>query len=90
MIIFGVIDWPIPLFVVLIACMAVVWLWAIISCVCRKDFSRTEKVAWVLVLLFTNCVGLIAYFVFGSSRRRMRAGRYPKALDPVTGMPESK
>jgi hypothetical protein len=77
-----------PLFLlILVGCLALVWLCALIDCLRRNDFSRREKIAWVIVILFTNYFGLIAYFVFFNRDKRKLASRYPKVLDPITGKP---
>ena len=77
------------LLIFLFGCLVLVWLYALISCLRRKDFSRSEKIAWAIVILFTNYLGLIAYFIFAGRGKQTVAGRYSKALDPVTGKPQN-
>lgn len=89
MLIFADILWGFPLLLlILFGCLALVWLYALVNCLRRKDLSRTEKVAWTMVILFTNYIGLIAYFITCNRKQRRLTGRYPKALDPVTGAPD--
>jgi len=72
----------------LFGCLALLWLYALVNCLRRKDFSRREKVAWTIVILFTKYLGLIAYFIFCNRQTTRPGGRFRKALDPVTGWPE--
>lgn len=81
------INLELPFLLVLFGCLAAVWLWALISCLRRDDFSTRERIAWTLVILFTNYIGLLAYFIFCNREKRKLTGRFPKALDPVTGKP---
>jgi len=39
------------------------WIWMIVDCVTRKFKSNTEKIVWILVILFATWVGSIVYFV---------------------------
>lgn len=76
----------IKILLLLVACLAAVWLWALIACWRRQDLSRSEKIAWSLAI----CSGkLISYFTWAKQDRLKpkAAGRYVKALDPVTGKP---
>ena len=77
------------LLIFLFGCLVLVWLYALISCLRRKDFSQSEKIAWAIVILFTNYLGLIAYFIFTGRSKRSEVGRYAKAIDPVTGKPHN-
>lgn len=40
------------------------WLWMLIDCVTRKFRSNTNKVIWVLVVVFGNIIGALVYFFF--------------------------
>jgi hypothetical protein len=84
---FAQIDLTLILLGILYVCLVVVWLCALINCIRRKDLGRSEKIAWVIVILFTNYIGLIAYFIFTGRRNAPPASRFAKALDPVTGKP---
>jgi hypothetical protein len=83
------INWGLPLLLMLVGCLALVWLYALINCLRRNDFSRSEKIAWSVVILFTSYIGLIAYFIFSNRRKQNASGPYPKALNPVNGKPEN-
>jgi hypothetical protein len=81
------INWGAPLILMLFFGLVLVWLWALVSCLRRDDFSTRERVAWTLVILFGSYFGLLAYFIFCRRGKRPLTGRYAKALDPVTGKP---
>jgi len=57
---------------------AAFWIWAfvfwilmIVDCVKRKFHEDSEKVVWILVLIFTNLIGaLIYYFVVKNKKKR--------------------
>ena len=36
--------------------------------VIRNDFTKNNKVVWILVILFTNLLGAFLYFIFGRSQ----------------------
>lgn len=77
----------VPLLGTLFLCLALVWLYALVDCLRRDDFSTRERIAWAMVILFTNYLGVIAYFAFCNREKRQLARRFSKALDPVTGKP---
>jgi len=87
MLILAEINWGLPFLLILVAGLVGVWVWALISGLRRNDFSTRERVAWTLVILLGSYVGLFAYFIFCNREKRQLTGRYPKALDPVTGKP---
>ena len=35
--------------------------------VIRNDFTKNNKVVWILVILFANLLGAFLYFIFGGS-----------------------
>ena len=37
--------------------------WMIIDCVLRKFRNNVEKVLWVVLIIFTNWVGALIYFI---------------------------
>lgn len=34
-----------------------------------NDFTKNNKVVWILVILFTNLLGAFLYFIFGRSQK---------------------
>ena len=49
----------------------IAWIWMIVDCVQRKFKSESDKIVWILVLLFLNLIGLILYYfiVFKKDKR---------------------
>jgi hypothetical protein len=54
-----------PLFVV--ACLF--WLWMLISAIQNQGLTGTDKVVWVLVILFLHFVGAFLDLLLGYSKR---------------------
>ena len=46
----------------------VFWIWMLIDCLQREFADGTEKIVWVLVLIFTQVLGAIIYFFVGRPR----------------------
>ena len=43
----------------------VFWIWMLIDAVTNKGLGDGEKIAWVLVILFTHFIGALIYFFIG-------------------------
>ena len=78
----------VPLLGTLFLGLVLVWLYALLDCLRRDDFSTRERIAWAIVILCGNYLGLIAYYAFCNRAKRQLARCFPKALDPVTGKPQ--
>ncbi len=39
------------------------WIWMIVDCAKRKFKNDLEKIIWILVIIFTNWVGSLTYFI---------------------------
>ena len=50
--------------VVGLACFAF-WLWMLIHAIKNKGLTDTEKIMWVLVILFLHVLGALIYFFIG-------------------------
>jgi hypothetical protein len=51
--------------------LTIFWLWMLIDAVTSSSIQGTEKIVWVLVILFTHILGaLIYYFVARGGRAR--------------------
>ena len=59
-----------------LACL-VFWVWMLIHALTNPGLSGTEKLAWVLVVLFVNTLGALIYFFVGR----------PKAAQPRAAGP---
>jgi len=40
----------------------VFWIWMIIDCAKRKGLSDSERIAWILVLVFVGFIGATIYY----------------------------
>jgi len=58
----GLIIWT------LVVPVLILWILALVS-VLRNDFEGTEKLIWVLVIIFVPFLGSILYFAIGRSKR---------------------
>ncbi len=47
----------------------VFWIWMLIDCLMNPRLQGTEKLVWVLVILFLHVLGAIIYFVVGRQQR---------------------
>ena len=45
------------------------WIWMLIDAIQNKALSSTEKMVWVLVIVFLHFLGALIYFFVGRSRR---------------------
>ena len=53
----------IMILMVLAVLTSVFWIWMIIDCAMRKNFkSDTDKVVWILVLVFAGIIGAVIYY----------------------------
>ena len=64
----NIIFWPIMMafagvWLVLALCVLVFWIWLIIDCAKRKFKNELEKIIWILIIIFTNWIGALAYLI---------------------------
>jgi hypothetical protein len=43
----------------------VLWILALVDCIKSTSLGSTEKIVWVLVIIFVPCLGPILYFFVG-------------------------
>ena len=60
---FGLLIWAIA--AVLSLAGFIFWLWMLIDAIKSKTLSDTEKIIWVLVIIFLNLLGALIYFFAG-------------------------
>ncbi len=41
------------------------WIWMLVHAITNKGLSDTEKIVWVLVIIFVHFIGAIIYFFVG-------------------------
>lgn len=46
----------------------VFWIWMLIDAIKNPGLSDTEKIVWVLVIVFLHFLGALVYFFAGRSR----------------------
>ena len=52
------------LLIILLPVLAFVfWVWMIVDCVSRKFKDKTDKIVWVLVIMFAHIIGASIYYV---------------------------
>ena len=44
------------------------WIWMLIHAITNKGLGDTEKIVWVLVIIFLPLIGSIIYFFVGKSK----------------------
>ncbi len=42
--------------------LVIAWIWMIVDCLTRNFKQGSERIAWLLVLIFLNIIGLILYY----------------------------
>jgi Phospholipase_D-nuclease N-terminal len=47
---------------------SVFWIWMLVDCITNPRLRDTEKVIWVLVIIFTHIIGALIYFFVGRDR----------------------
>ena len=45
------------------------WIWMLVSAIQNKGLNGTEKVIWVLVIIFLHFFGAFLYLLLGHSKR---------------------
>ena len=48
----------------------VFWIWMLVEAVQNKGLFEGEKIAWVLVIVFTHWLGALLYFLIGHPKRK--------------------
>jgi hypothetical protein len=81
--------WPFFAFLGLLGIAAlIVWIWALIDCVQVPDDSMYQsgnKLIWVLIIVFTNWIGALLYFLIGRPKGGGEAATPPEPSSPPTG-----
>ena len=44
------------------------WIWMLVHAIQNKGLSDTEKIVWVLVIVFVHFLGAVIYFFAGRSK----------------------
>ncbi len=43
----------------------VFWIWMLVHAITNKALTDTEKIVWVIVIVFTHFIGALIYFFVG-------------------------
>jgi hypothetical protein len=69
----------IPFLILLIAGIGVagtvLWIWMLIDCATNEPSEGTDKLVWILVILFTHLLGALIYLLVRRPERRRMYGR---------------
>ena len=55
--------------VLLVIAASIFWIWMLIDALMNPRLQGTEKLVWVLVVLFLHLLGAILYFVIGREQK---------------------
>ncbi len=51
------------------------WIWMIIDCATKEPNDRTDKIIWIIIIVFTHWIGALIYFVVRRPQRIAETGR---------------
>ena len=49
---------------------SIFWIWMIIHCATNASLDGTQKIVWLLVILFLHFLGALIYFIVGRGSQR--------------------
>ena len=49
---------------------SIFWVWMIIDCVTNASLDGTQKIVWLLVIIFLHFLGALIYFIVGRGSQR--------------------
>ena len=52
----------------LVALAFVFWIWMLVDCIKNERLTDTEKIVWVLVIVFLHALGALIYFLAGRKK----------------------
>ncbi len=54
------------------------WVWMVIDCVKHEPTEGNDKLIWILILMFMNCLGALIYYIFRRRERNLLAAAAQK------------
>ncbi|WP_345785353.1 PLD nuclease N-terminal domain-containing protein [Thalassobacterium sedimentorum] len=54
------------------------WIWMLVDCLKYESSDGNDKLVWVLVIVFTNWIGALIYFLVRRGERRRLADSRPR------------
>jgi len=68
---FGLLELLLALPLALLGLLATIfWVWMLIDCAMNEPSEGTDKIVWILIILFTHVIGAAIYFLVRRPRRR--------------------
>jgi hypothetical protein len=49
---------------------SIVWIWALIDCLQNEPPGSSEKIIWILIILFAHFIGAVLYFTIRKPSRK--------------------
>lgn len=62
------------LFVALVLAATIFWIYMIIECATKESSAGSEKLIWILIIIFTHLIGALLYYVVRRPRRIAELG----------------
>lgn len=54
---------------------SIFWVWMLIDCLIKESNEGSNKIAWILVILFTHLIGALVYYLVRRPQRIKELGR---------------
>lgn len=51
------------------------WVWMLVDCATKEPAEGNDKLIWILVIVFTNLIGALIYFLVRRPERIRTCGR---------------
>ncbi len=52
----------------------VFWVWMLVDCLVNEPSEGNDKLVWVVVIIFTNVIGAVIYFLVRRPKRLSESG----------------
>lgn len=62
------------LFAALVLAATIFWIYMIIECATKESSAGSEKLIWILIIIFTHLIGALLYYVVRRPRRIAELG----------------
>ena len=70
--VFGVFAGLGIVFAIIALLTSIFWIWMLIDCATNASLDGTQKIVWILVILFLHFLGALIYFIVGRGGSRTR------------------
>jgi hypothetical protein len=65
------------------------WVWMLIDCIMNKRITDTQKIAWIIALIFTHLIGALLYLCFGRSSQKVQNSYQPYVQPQARPVPQA-